>query len=169
MEIECVMFDWMRTCVILNVCVVPHQEKHLCALIIHKRGVKQALGKRMAVPQSCTAVPKSKHANRGQKQSRTAVPHSCTAVPPVRCTYAIDFGLFQGRQSPNAQAPMILHLPQVPEPFSSFYAQGLSILKTFTKTQKFNVFIINFPSSQFNSNSNSLTFPLPNSIPIQIH
>ena len=46
MKIECVMFDWMRTCVILNVC----------------------------------------------------------DVPPVRCTYAIDFGLFQGRQSPNAQA-----------------------------------------------------------------
>ena len=45
MEIECVMFDWMRTCVILNVCDVPHQEKHLCALTIHKRGVKTSIKK----------------------------------------------------------------------------------------------------------------------------
>ena len=43
MEIECVMFDWIRTCVILNVCDVPHQEEHLCALTIHNRGEKTSI------------------------------------------------------------------------------------------------------------------------------
>ena len=45
MEIECVMFDWMRTCVILNVCDVPYYEEHLCTLTLHNRGVKASIRK----------------------------------------------------------------------------------------------------------------------------
>ena len=46
MEIECVMFDWMRTCVILNVCDMP---------------------------QSSTAVPELKHAKGRQSPNAQAL------------------------------------------------------------------------------------------------
>ena len=46
MEIECNVFDWIRTCVILNIFCVTHYEEHLCALIIHKKGVKTSIRSR---------------------------------------------------------------------------------------------------------------------------